>query len=365
MAENPKDIELRRFARPIGVTGLGATAAGRTEHRLATVTGSFDGVLATGVRAGPGGPPTALSYLTLAPLVARAFASEDRDARSRSSPELSPPGEEAVDGDRPDADEEQVRVREVIRGDATESTADDLLGRDLTVSSSPSRRDAGDVPDGQPDGRPDPTQHEGRGRFDGRDGGDRHDGDDGQNRGGDSTANLTVSDPVRTVVEESTSDADGTATVPAAETLGDAFERNPPGGNRSESGETSARGPGAAETVPTTVASAGSPTAAASGRSPGDVDRGPSLTVTGGSGPSIDAVVDGVEESVADADSGSDRGSGAVGERGGRSADATGDDGVAERTVIQSDGRVNERVLDRLYEEFDRKMRREREREGR
>lgn len=105
--------------------------------------------------------------------------------------------------------------------------------------------------------------------------------------------------------------------------------------------------------------SSSSPAPTDAGRLTSSDDRGgPVLTVTSGRASSA------ASEDESDELGESERGDpdDVIGAREGRRRER---EAVAERMVIRPDGRVNERVLDRLYEEFDRKMRLERRREGR
>lgn len=358
MVDPPENIELRRFARPIGVTGIGTTPDGRTERRLTTVTGSFDGVLATGVDADPGAPPAALSYLTLAPLLAKTLAADDRDARPETpSTDRLAPGERPADSESSAHDGAERRVRELLSRDADEAASDsDLRPTDMTVSREPPRK----ATDEQDTG----------------DDSDRRRGQDGPIDAPDWPADSTVSEPTRTVVKQSTHKAGRADTDPATTSQDDWQVPDPPDarGPDHQAGSTGAQaftGDGPTTVVHGGRRGAGEPGGTADGRGgppiptetggrkPADDLGRPSLTVTG---PSVSGASTATDADSLDEVGGADSSTRATGAHTNESA---GDDGVTERTVIQSDGRLNERVFDRLYEEVSRKMRLERDREGR
>lgn len=118
MTGNRNGIELRRFARRIGLTDTGRV--GRLPAERATEIGvlrPFAGVLDAPVRR-EGGPPVDLSYLALAPVVHRVLA-----AQGGSDAGTAGIGADASDQDRGDSSDSntELTVREVLR----ESTATD------------------------------------------------------------------------------------------------------------------------------------------------------------------------------------------------------------------------------------------------
>jgi len=371
VADLPQHIDCRRFVRPVGVTGLGAAGTDRAERRPRTVTDEFDGVLATDVRPDSGGPPAKLSYLTLAPLLAQSLGGGRRNGRDPTADARRPRRDDASADEDPKDDDREPTVREVIREDATGTASDrDAAPSDLTITSGPRDRetDRGErsAPADDPSGRGnvDPEMRTGRPGSDREDGGSGPDApewvgpdaspadreSDGAS-GPDRPADLSVTDATRTVIERSstaagTDDGDGPAWTVTPETPADT----------SRSGDqpptTVARGPDSAESTG------------------GDLRRSPSLTVT--RNPAFGSR----NQANGDASDAGDAGDAGVPTT--SETDSVARDGPAHspepgsdaatpdptRTVIQSDGRVNERVLDRLYEEISRKMRLERTREG-
>ena len=377
MADTPQNIQLRRFIRPIGVTGLGTDPDSRTERRLGTVSESFDGVLATAVGADPGAPPATLSYLTLAPLLAQTLASDERDARrGTASSEGVTPGDAVDDTGSVAPEGDEPRVRDLLSEDGDESASGrDLRPTDLTVSREPPRnaadeQDAGETSDWRQE---QPGRSNGQSSLTGPNGYRRM---DGSSDAPDWPLGRSVSGPTRTVVERSTHDTGSADTDPATASQNDWQASAPPDrrGSAQQIGSSESSAPTAS--VPTTVvhgrrpgtgesgAKASGPrgqptTTEMSGRTTGADRGGPSLTITDPdvSGNSIERDTNTVDEAGGD---------GSTTRRTGFHTDGSdSDDGVAERTVIRSDGRLNERVFDRVYEAVSRKMRLERDREGR
>lgn len=357
MVDTPQNIQLRRFARSITVAGL---CAGPNDQAnpSPTVTRSFDGVLGLGIGTEPRGSPVHLSYLTLAPLLAREFARESRHERSPQTE--SPVSKGNSTGDDSSDAHEKLRVRDLVRNEVDDSpSGSDALGRDLTVTAGPEQREtAGPRPEDAPDERADRS-----GRSDRWQQSLWHHGPDG-------APDLTAAEPVRTVVgrpvsEEGRGDrrSQRTGARPGPTPPGGAGpEREASGGSRESTADVATTVARATVEEPETeedVMSSSSPAPTDAGRLTSSDDRGgPVLTVTSGRASSA------ASEDESDELGESERGDpdDVIGAREGRRRER---EAVAERMVIRPDGRVNERVLDRLYEEFDRKMRLERRREGR
>lgn len=364
MADTPQDIQLRRFVRPIGVTGLGtAPLPGRTERRLGTLGDSFDGVLAAGVSADPGTPPADLSYLTLAPLVAQGLARGERNGGADpTSGAESIPGDGDDDSGSTAPGGDELRVRELLRDDDVSSSERDPRLTGVTVSEGPPRTisDEGDEDDeSRSAGRSARTDRSDRGSsLSGRDERDGHRGGDGPADVSDWDPERGGTEPPRTVVEQSAHDVDipGTDRDSSGRDTSRRDRRSerpvpsPPDGPGPTQGSDTPPRRGPSDAVPTTVVHRGTP--------PGEGRGGPALTVTGPGTTEVAAESDADPVSGANGTERQSRVSGSPGEQSGVEA-------VADRTVIRSDGRLNERVFDRLYEEVSRKMRLERDREGR
>lgn len=381
MADTPQDIQLSRFVRPIGVTGLGTVQPGRTARRLRTISEGFDGVLATDGSAEPGTPPAALSYLTLAPLVSQGLARDERDAGAGPTASAeSVPGDADDDSGSATPEGDELRVRELLRDDGAPTGERDLHPADLTVSGDPRRTSSDESSEGGRTGR-------------GSNRGDRSDGassltgrtDQRGHRGGDGPAEQPNwdrgeprSDPPGTVVEQSTTGGDGPGTEgDVAGRVDSPGRQTPSPPNDSRPGESSdgTALDNSSEPVPTTVVHRGASSSEESGAGPGgqtgpvtDPEAGVRTPGNGRGGPALSVTAPGMTEVSAETiaesvsePNGSQRQSRPTGSPG----EETGDEAVAERTIIRSDGRLNDRVFDRLYEEVSRKIRRERDREGR
>jgi len=377
--DTPQDIQLSRFVRPIGVTGLGTVQPGRTARRIRTTRDPFDGVLATGVNAEPGAPPADLSYLTLAPLVAQALSRPDESGAAGTTAgggSISSDASEESESTGPAGAE--LRVHELLGTDGVESGEErGLRPSDLTVSDASGRTID---EDGDTDGRAGRLSN----RTDSSDG--RHslsgwdDADGGPS--GDSHADRsewsggeTVSDPTRTVVEQSAHGVDTPGAHHHPSRPADRQDSSPPATFNPGEGPERQGGEGPDDGVPTTVVHRGAPRSDESGGGPGgqtgpatDGDAGGRAPVNGHGGQSLTVTGPGMTavSGATDADSVSQSaGTKQESRPAGFHGEDSGEEGVTERTVIRSDGRLNDRVFDRLYEEVSRKMRLEREREGR
>lgn len=379
MADPPQDIQVRRFVRPIGVTGLGTTQPGRTARRMRTLSESFDGVLPTGPIADPATPPVELSYLTLAPLVARGLARADETAGAGATAggeSISSEADGESDATAPAGDE--LRVRDLLRDDDRGSAGErDVRPTDFTVSDAPRRTIDEDGEDdarsgrltGSTDSSDDKSSLSGPGNAEWG-----HSGDSGAH-GSDRPREGSVSDPTRTVVEQSAHGVDPAGAQADPSHPEYRHDSSPQEGFEPGRGSQRQAGDGPSDGVPTTVVHRGAPRrdeagggtegqtspaidGEASSRSPGNGHGGPSLTVTG---PEMTAVSAATDADSASRTNGSQRQSRPTGSH----SDDSDKETVTERTVIRSDGRLNDRVFDRLYEELSRKMRLDREREGR
>lgn len=406
MVDTPQNIQLRRFTRSITVAGLGAGPDDQA-NPSPTVTRSFDGVLGLGISTEPRGSPVHLSYLTLAPLLAREFARKSHHRRSPQTESLVPKGDSTGD-DSSDADE-KLRVRELLRGDGDDTLpGSDALGKDLTVTAGPGQSEtAGPGPEDAPNERADRSR-----RSDHNEGNDPLPGSDALGRdltvtagpeqretagpgpgdapdkrvdrsgrpdrwqqspwrhGPGGAPDLTAAKPVRTVVGRPVSEEE--RGDPQPQRTGALPGPTPPGGAGPERGTSRGLHESTAS-VETTVTRAtaeepeteedvtsSSSAASADAGHPMSSDdrRGSALTVTSGQASPTASEDESDELSELEYGDPDD----ANGAHAGRQKDR---ESVDERMIIRSDGRVNERVLDRLYEEFDRKMRLKRRREGR
>lgn len=375
MADTPQNIQLRRFVRPIGVTGLGTTQTGRTARRMRTLGDSFDGVLATGVSPGAGAPLADLSYLTLAPLVAQGLMRDERDRGAALTASTESIPSDADDDSGPDAPEgDERRVRELLDddGDVATDNRDQRLA-DMTVSEDQRRT----LDDESGDENRSERRSGGTGRSDRhsplirRGGQDSHRGGDGPGELSDWNQEASVNDPPRTVVEQSAHDVERSESERPLSDPGDSQASSPADEPGPVQGSDSPSMQGPSDVVPTTVVHHGVRGSDKSGpgtrpgtdagtgvHTPGNGHGGPSLTVTGPGMTEMSTETDAASPSEPNGTHRQFRPTDPQREE--ASAEA-----VTERTVIRSDGRLNERVFDRLYEEVSRKMRLERDREGR
>ncbi|GCF15382.1 hypothetical protein Harman_33170 [Haloarcula mannanilytica] len=348
---------------------------------MRTLDDGFDGVLATSVSTEAGAPPADLSYLTLTPLVAQRLLRDERDdGADRMSLGESPTGDQEGEADSPAPQGDELRVRELLRDDG-DGTADsrDQHPTEMTVSE-PQNRSINDHADEEGGSTRRASQTE---RSDGRSLTD-WDGQASQ-PGGDESAELSeraeewpASESPRTVVEQSGPAGGGPGTVGESAGRDSRSERVGPssserGGPGRESRGASERAPG--DGIPTTVVHQGTPDGeghegATSGQSGPANDSGGGHTAPGDGrdAPGLTVTVPGVSEVSANAD-GASVPDASTAQRQSAPTDSEteepSDSAITERTVIRSDGRLNERVFDRLYEEVSRKMRLERNREGR
>ena len=356
--------------------GLDIPPDSQTERRLRTVSESFDGMLATSVSADPGAPPATLSYLTLAPLLAQTLASDERDTGGgTASSEKVTPGDAADDTGSAAPESDEPQVRDLLNGDRDKS----IPGRDprpidLRVGGEPPQN-AADEQDAREISNPQPDQSEQSNEQSSPTGPDGYRGQDGSSDTSDWPPGRSVSEPTRTVVERSTHNTGSADTDPATSSQDDWQAPAAPDrrGSAQQAGISKSSAPTAS--VPTTVVHGGRPgtdeseqkaggpsgqptTNEMSGRTTGADRGGPSLTVTdpGVSGNSIETDADAADEEGGDSSTTC---------RTRSHANRSDSDDVIERTVIRSDGRLNERVFARVYEAVSRKMRLERDREGR
>lgn len=368
MTEHYAEIDLPRFCRHIGVTGLGGVDDGAGGRAPIGVVSPFAGVLETRVRdAGRRGPLPQLAYLTLAPLVTRDLApTVESTAPSASG------GDDRADATPTDDATEEPRVRDGIRerqqereGDSTPSTGRDGMDgergapgstlttlertvRDLRGDSQATESTTHDMPD-RSEWRPDTGST--NAPLEG------------------TVVDVAVHAPAETSVEsagpnEWSGSGQGAGTDAPTMTVVAARGTVPASRGDAGDGPVPARGSNAIRDAGTTPArstradSGGSSVvfddAGADNRTSGDERRGPSLTVErAGSTESPDAAT---PTSTASSSTAS---------RPDRAPSPQGSDQPEVRTVLERDGSVNERVLDRLYEELTRRQRLDRSREGR
>lgn len=120
VTENTDDIELRLFARRIGLLDMGGRYLPTDWPTSVGVLPTFSGVLDAPVHR-TGGPPIHLSYLTLAPVVARALVARGSGSDDGSAGMTSAVSETAAD-ERGRDDRTELTVREVLREQGSTDT---------------------------------------------------------------------------------------------------------------------------------------------------------------------------------------------------------------------------------------------------
>ncbi|MFD1686072.1 hypothetical protein [Halobellus litoreus] len=422
MTASHVDIDLPRFSRFLGVAGL-ASADEPSESPPIGLVRPFAGILDTGVRLDRiGGPMPALSYLTLAPLLARAIAGrrtqgqerspESRDTRSvegrgpnRSVLDPSGPGGDENETADDERDTAEQTVREVLQESGREpggsTTRSDVGGMGENLSTvttfdrtvrrladrhrpeaavgSPSRLGASGWAAATGDEGSEPT------------GPQRTVLDRGERRSGADETTGTESDAgeptVRSVLRATDDMSTATSgTEEAARPHADEGAGTGSGEQATPTGQPH-RSPAASTETDEGDGSRSRGSDRRGGTMTGGSDLLDGVTETTFTGPSTSPRMTVVEERAGSEDDPTVDGRGRSPERAtvqrseSESYDArevgqspsTGPSGSDEKrrettetpSVFAPDGRVNDRVLDRLYEELRRKERIERDREGR
>ena len=411
MTDTATEIDLPRFSRRIGVTGLDQSG-GDAEPRPVGVLRPFAGILDARIspeRVDGSIPP--LAYLTLAPLVGRALASgrhTDSDRRdgfdhAATGGTVSEVGRVRDEGDKGDTTDEptvatvlrttsrepptEMQLTPVTRDVSTTPTLDRTLRR---LGDPPATANEGSYPSGSA-GRhadvgpaefdsTDPhrtvvTQSQPQG-----DAGERgHTSDQDETNSGD--AEPTVREVLReTDRRQSNTAAPGSDGSDEVGTVNRFDVDSGPSASRSADrpawpddealGETVDDRVGSAEPVGTVVTPQGGDREASADRTGTQRTSRPGTTT--GTGPRSRPGVGATPLTVRQSNTAVQRSEAAQNERpaGTPMGRRHPEPGATEQTgdpptAIAADGSVNERVLDRLYEELRRKERIERDREGR
>lgn len=346
---------------------------------MRTLSDTFDGVLATGVSADPGTPPADLSYLTLAPLVTQELTRDaDTSEAEPTTSEQSIPNDSDDESESSGPERDELRVQELLHEEGDRSAGEqDLWPNDLTVSDAPQRtlEDKAGGEDRSEQLSERTSRSDGQSSLIGQGGQDGHWTEDGSVDVSDRNREWPVSDPPPTDVEQAAHGMDLSEAQRQPSGPDDREASIPPEDFRPVRGSESQAERGPSDAVPTTVVQHGASSNDESGagpegqtgpvsdpevgvRTPRNGRGGPALTVTGLRKTEVSTESDTGSDSEPDDTQRQSRTTDSPGEE-------TEDEAVAERTVIRSDGRLNDRVFDRLYEEVSRKMRLERNREGR
>ena len=460
MTDTPTDIDLPRLSRVIGVSSRAAVGEASGSPSKMGVLRPFAGVLDATVRQErPGGSLPQLSYLTLAPLLARAFTRERTpgqgtrtdangpvEAQASNRAVLAHPGDESDENETADdeRDTAEQTVREVLQESGREpggsTTRSDAAGTGENLSTVTTfdrtvRRLADRHRPGAAVGSPSrlgasgwatATGEEGSGpagpRRTGLDRGERLSDEDETTgaesdadeptvrsvlRGTDGTSAATsrTEEGARTHVEGGAGTRSGEQATPTGHP-----QRSPTASTETDEVDGLRSRPSVESAARRTVRSPAPAPAAESEREPGSDGLGdghphPTSDRRGGTMTGGSDLSDGVTETVSTGPSTSPRMT-VVEERAGGEDDPTvdGRERSSENATVQrsesesydarevgqspstdrrsgsdekrretterpsvfaTDGRVNDRVLDRLYEELRRKERIERDREGR
>lgn len=354
MTEPHADIDLPRFSRRVGVTGLARVDEGTGGRSPSGVCSPFAGVLETVVQdGGQRGPTPHLAYLTLAPLVApelaRTAASSEHSGRS--------------DGDATDStptadDTAELRVHEVLRDVQRERATDVFLEASVAETA-----DRGSDSDGSALATLERTVRDLRGDPPATESPPTDTADLPDWRLDTGSRNRPDVD-AGTVVDVPAPDAEASSAGPSRQNEWSSIDPeatavfDQPGTDAPAMTVVEARGsdPGRAgrdTENPAVVVDAASPDTGDSSRSDPDLTVERAGRIQRSSGETPPAV--GTETAAPRTQD----------EQDDQTAPPRGGDGRSEiRTVLQPDGSVNERVLDRLYQELTRKQRLERSREG-